>query len=108
MLRFKKLLLSTRDREAVLADNDDLRAELDMYKSVAVPHEVKPRTTITRVTRLGPTTASELDMGSSVSVLRASDGSQGLSTGRSSSGSRLTSVPELPTLGEDMALEEIM
>ncbi|TFK91332.1 hypothetical protein K466DRAFT_660114 [Polyporus arcularius HHB13444] len=104
----QKLLLSTRDREAVLADNDELRAELDMYKSVAVPHEVKPRTTITRVTRLGPTTASELDMGSSVSALRASNGSQGLSTGRSSSGSRLTSVPELPTLGEDMALEEIM
>ncbi|KAI0692009.1 hypothetical protein C8T65DRAFT_670123 [Cerioporus squamosus] len=103
----QKLLLSTRDREAVLADNDDLRAELDMYKSVAVPHDAKPRTTITRVARV-PTTTSDLDMGSSVSALRVSDQTQGLSTMRSTSGSRLTSVPELPSLGDDMTLDEIM
>ena len=49
----QKLLLSTRDRDAAYADNDDLRAELELYKSVAVPQDVKPRTTITRVARPG-------------------------------------------------------
>ena len=91
-----------------MADNDDLRAELDMYKSVAVPHEVKPRTTITRVTRL-PSATSESNMGSSVSALRVSDQTQGSSTMRSASrGSTLMSVPELPSLGDDMTLDEIM
>ncbi|RPD57602.1 hypothetical protein L226DRAFT_481835 [Lentinus tigrinus ALCF2SS1-7] len=104
----QKLLLSTRDREAVMADNDDLRAELDMYKSVAVPHDIKPRTTITRVTRL-PTAPSEPDMGSSVSALRVSDQTQGPYNSRSTTrGSTLTSVPELPAPGDDMTLDEIM
>ncbi|OBZ70612.1 hypothetical protein A0H81_09091 [Grifola frondosa] len=48
----QKLLMSSRDRDAVLADNDDLRHELELYKSVAVPQEIKPRTMITRVTRV--------------------------------------------------------
>lgn len=93
-----------------MADNDDLRAELDMYKSVAVPQDIKPRTTITRVTRPAAAT-SDSDMGSSMSAsaFRGSQQTQGLSTMRSTSrGSTLSSVPELPSLGGDMTLDEIM
>jgi hypothetical protein len=35
----------------VVVNNDDLRQELDMYKSVMVPSENKPRTNITRIAR---------------------------------------------------------
>ncbi|KAI0744174.1 hypothetical protein C8Q80DRAFT_1185421 [Daedaleopsis nitida] len=100
----QKLLLSTRDREAVLADNDELRAELEMYKSVAVPQDAKPRTAIIRITRLGaPTT---LDANYAASASRLPDHTQTLSSLRSMSGSRLTSVPEA-TSG-DMTLDEIV
>ncbi|TBU40087.1 hypothetical protein BD309DRAFT_927826 [Dichomitus squalens] len=102
-----KLLLSTRDRDAAYADNDDLRAELELYKSVAVPQEVKPRTYITRVTR--PVAATlEPDTASSMSTSRGSDQTQRSSATRSStSASRLPSLPELPASG-DMTLDEIM
>jgi hypothetical protein len=41
----------TRDRENVIAENGDLQQELDMYKSVMVPGEHRPRTNITRLAR---------------------------------------------------------
>ena len=115
----QKLLVSTRDRDAVLADNDDLRAELGLYKSVAVPQDVKPRTAITRVARLPAVPAAapcEPDIISDpASCLRAgSQNSRSASSGaRSVSGgsSCLMSVPELPSagdFGEDMTLDEIM
>jgi hypothetical protein len=43
--------MSTREHEVVIGHNDDLRHELDMYKSVVVPIENKPRTNITRIGR---------------------------------------------------------
>ncbi len=43
--------MTTKDKEAVEAENDELRRELELYKSVAVPAEVKPRTFVTRVSR---------------------------------------------------------
>lgn len=117
--------MSTRDRDAVLADNDDLRAELGLYKSVAVPHDAKPRTAITRVARTVPA-ASEQDLlavsaaatpvSTSSSSLRvpgqislSSSSARSVSSGGSAS--RLTSVPELPSVGdfgEDMTLDEIL
>ena len=107
----KKLLVSTRDRDAVLADNDDLRAELGLYKSVAVAQDAKPRTTITRVTRLHDAPApSEPEVpASSSTASRTSQSSSGLRS--VSSGSRLASVPELPSasdFGGDMTLDDIM
>jgi hypothetical protein len=42
----------TRERENVVADNEDLQHELGMYKSVMVPIEHRPRTNITRVARV--------------------------------------------------------
>ena len=102
----QKLLLSTRDRDAAYADNDDLRAELELYKSVAVPQEVKPRTNITRVVR-SVTAALEPDVASTMSTSRGSDQTRSLSAARSSSSaSRLPSLPEFPT-SDDMTLEEI-
>ncbi|KAI1795710.1 hypothetical protein LXA43DRAFT_970577 [Ganoderma leucocontextum] len=101
------LLLSTRDRDAAYADNDDLRAELELYKSVAVPQDVKPRTTITRVARPAVATL-EPDVAESVSASsHSSEQTQRLSAARSSASSRLPSLPELPTDG-DMTLDEIM
>ena len=47
----QKLLLSTRDRDAVATNNEDLQHELAMYKSVMVPSESKPRTNMIRIER---------------------------------------------------------
>lgn len=41
-----------RDRDAAVDVNEDLRHELQLYKSVAVPAGSKPRTHVTRVGRL--------------------------------------------------------
>ncbi|KAI0675174.1 hypothetical protein C8Q78DRAFT_1075491 [Trametes maxima] len=99
----QKLLVSTRDREAVLADNDELRHELALYKSVAVPDGFKPRTNITRVGRI-PAALSESELGAS---LAPDQGGPGLPR----SAARLASVQEM-SLGEtgvdDMTLDEIM
>ncbi|KAL7281761.1 hypothetical protein ACG7TL_005080 [Trametes sanguinea] len=108
----QKLLISTREREAVLADNEDLRHELELYKSVGVPHEIKPRTTITRVGRV-PSISSDSELGASLAP-RASESGPSLPRSTSTSmgpSARLASVPE--TLGGDgladeMTLDEIM
>lgn len=107
LISTQKLLLSTRDRDAAYADSDDLRAELELYKSVAVPQDVKPRTTITRVVR--PVTATlELDAAGSVSTFsQSSEQTQRSSVAHSSASSRLPSLPELLADG-DMTLDEIM
>ncbi|KAH9892473.1 hypothetical protein C8Q73DRAFT_666345 [Cubamyces lactineus] len=101
----QKLLISTRDCEAVIADNEELRHELELYKSVGVPHEIKPRTTITRVGR-GPASLSDSDLRTSLPSGQALPHSAS-----SSAASRLTSVPELPSgscVDGDMTLDEIM
>ena len=51
----------TRDRDGLVNDNDDLRHELDMYTSVAVPLQSKARTTVTRVTRV-PLASQNMNM----------------------------------------------
>ena len=83
----------------MLADNDDLRAELEMYKSVAVHPDVKPRTTITRVARV-PSSLAEPEPGASHTSVQTS-------ALRSVSGSKLASVPETSGVN-DMTLDEIM
>ncbi len=101
----QKLLAATRDRDGALADNDELRHELGLYKSVAVPQDVKPRTTITRVGRV-PSGLSESEPAA-------------LPRSASGAGARLASVPEAcmvagdadeaEAVGEgDMTLDEIM
>ncbi|KAL1939934.1 hypothetical protein VTO73DRAFT_9634 [Trametes versicolor] len=94
----QQLLAAMRERDGALVDNDGLQRELGLYKSVAVPQDVKPRTTITRVGRV-PAGLAESE------------------PRRSASGARLTSVPEVlgapgdadGVVGEgDMTLDEIM
>ncbi|TFY82179.1 hypothetical protein EWM64_g1830 [Hericium alpestre] len=67
------LLSMTRDRDAVLTHSETLQHELDTYKSVSAGAE-KPRTTVTRVTRIplgmqstNVTLAPARSIGSSVS-----------------------------------------
>lgn len=47
----QRLLVATKRKEAVEAGNQELRHELDMYKSVTLPAESKQRVTITRIGR---------------------------------------------------------
>ncbi|KAG5649952.1 hypothetical protein H0H81_001330, partial [Sphagnurus paluster] len=54
-----KLAMLEREQDIAVAANEDLQHELEMYKSVMVPVDQKPRTGITRVARLplfNPTT----------------------------------------------------
>lgn len=48
---FQQIGLLTNEQENIAAQNDALQNELDMYKSVQVPLESKPRTNITRIGR---------------------------------------------------------
>jgi hypothetical protein len=43
--------MSTRDHEAAVADGNNLRHEVAMYKSVTIPVGDKPKTHITRIAR---------------------------------------------------------
>jgi hypothetical protein len=47
----QKLLVVNKEKEAVINENEELQHELEVYKSVGIPAEVKPRTVMTRVTR---------------------------------------------------------
>jgi hypothetical protein len=80
--------MATRDHEAVVVGNEELKQELDMYKSVMVPVENKPRTNITRIGRL-PLADQNVNV------------HPGL--GKSANG-----VVKLDTVLQDMTLEEIM
>jgi hypothetical protein len=50
------------------AANEELRHEIMMYKSIAVPEDSKPRTNLTRVTR-PPLTSQNLNTMSTKSIL---------------------------------------
>ncbi|EKM54596.1 uncharacterized protein PHACADRAFT_210395 [Phanerochaete carnosa HHB-10118-sp] len=83
------LLMMTKDRDAFAAENDDLIRELQLYKSVAVPADFKPRSTLTRVARKPLTT-------------------QSLNARSSGKGSRLEATPEHDYKAGDMTLDEIL
>ncbi|CAL1706550.1 unnamed protein product [Somion occarium] len=89
------LLMTTRDRDAVINENDALRHELFLYKSVAVHPDDKPKTTITRVTRI-PLGMQNMNVKST-------------STSRSASGTgKLASMPEAEYKEGDMTVDEIL
>ena len=94
----------TRDRDATQAHNEDLQHELDLYKSVAVPPELKPRTTVTRVERLQVPSASTALGGSQSQSQRSS----GESVVKSTS-TRLEPMPEVEYDAQgEMTLDEIL
>ena len=89
--------MTNRDKEAVIDENEGLRQELAMYKSVAVPTESKPRTFVTRITR-APLTNQSLNVGSATEAkpsLKKSDGAE------------RPLVPSVEYGGGDMTLDEI-
>lgn len=93
------LLLTTRDKETVISENDELRHELELYKSVGVPVDFKPRTTVTRVTR-APLVSQNLN---------ALPASRARSNSRAASGcgKRIDVVPELEYKEGDMTVDEL-
>ncbi|KAH9942451.1 uncharacterized protein BXZ73DRAFT_74707 [Epithele typhae] len=102
----QKLLTSTRDRDLALVDNDGLRAELGLYKSVAVPQDAKPRTTITR--SLGSPFLAIDELVATATLVWWSEGELGSAGSSVSRGAGLTSVPEMDGyLPEDMTLDEL-
>ncbi|EPT04511.1 hypothetical protein FOMPIDRAFT_1027782 [Fomitopsis schrenkii] len=98
----QQLLMLTRDRDATQVQNEDLQHELDLYKSVVVPPELKPRTTVTRVERL-QVPSSSVGLGGPHSQRSSSE-----SVARSAP-TRLEPMPEVEcnTQGE-MTLDEIL
>ncbi|KAI0071475.1 hypothetical protein K474DRAFT_1693455 [Panus rudis PR-1116 ss-1] len=92
----QQLLLCTRDRDAVLDENSQLRYELDMYKAVTVPLDAKPKTSITRVPRVPLGTQNTNVNGKSTNVAA------------SVSAKRLESTPEVDCKEGDMTVDEIM
>lgn len=86
-----------RDRDAVAVNNEDLRHELDMYKSVMVPSENKPRTNITRIGR-SALASQNLNVDATVKFTMSFN----------DSGERKAQTEILSYIPGDMTLDEIM
>lgn len=89
--------MTNKDKEAVIDENEGLRQELAMYKSVGVPADSKPRTFVTRITR-APLTNHSLNVGS------VTEAKPGL---KKSDGAERPVVPSTEYRGGDMTLDEI-
>lgn len=97
------LLTVTQERDNALAQSQTLRHELDMYTSVNVAHDAKPRTTMTRVTRV-PLSQSTNTRSMASSMHRSSGQSSG---GDGTTKSRST-FPMVSENGEgEMTLDEL-
>lgn len=95
----------TRDRDATEAQNEDLQHELNLYKSVAVPPELKARTTVTRVERLQVPSAS-IGLGGSQ---KGSNELNSRSASSMASNRKLEPMPEVDYhLQGEMTVDEIM
>lgn len=77
----------TREYETVVGQNDDLRHELDMYKSVMVPVAHKSRTNITHIARLPL---------------------KNLTPSTNTADVKPQQPPVLETVSEDMTLDEVL
>lgn len=97
----QQLLVSTRDQDAVIAENEELRHELGMYKSVMVPPDNKPRTNITRIGR--PVLAS---LNQSLNV--SSSAGKSSDNGGSGEKTKAQRVHILEAIPGDMTLDEII
>jgi hypothetical protein len=77
----------------------ELRNELDMYKSVMVPGENKPRTNITRIER--PPLANQ-----NLNVIQTAGPNPTKSV--KGSGEKIAQIPTLAPIPGDMTLDEIL
>lgn len=89
--------MTNRDRDAVISENEALLHELTMYKSVTVHPDDKPRTTITRVTRI--------PLGTHNTNVNAKSISSSKSTGLDDQ--YLPSLPEMDYSEGDMTIDEL-
>ncbi|GLB37127.1 hypothetical protein LshimejAT787_0401780 [Lyophyllum shimeji] len=97
-----KLVMLTREQENALAVNGDLQNELEMYKSVMVPADQKPRTTITRVARpplVNLTRSLNTNAVPTISITKSDGSSEKVTTQR---------IHALEPIQGDMTIEEIM
>lgn len=98
-LESQKIAMLSREQENVVAQNDDLQNELDMYKSIQVPLEKKTRTNITRVGR-PPLVNLGNSLNSSLPVTHVSNASKNLSVSKE---------PLLEVINDgDMTTDELM
>lgn len=101
-----------RDKDVVVADNDELRNELALYTSVAITQEAKPRTTVTRVGRvpLAPqnTNVDENLLQSKIGKNSNSSSNMKTSTRGGLAPEYLPSLPEWQDMQDEMTLDEIM
>lgn len=93
-----------REQENIVAVNEDLQHELDMYKSVMVPADQKPRTNLTRV---GRPPLVNLNRSLSTSALGTSAAIGGKMDGSVEKASAQR-VHVLETIPGDMTLDEII
>ena len=89
----------TREQENVVAENGDLQQELEMYKSVMVPVEHRPRTNITRVTR-----APFVNLTQSLNTGNIS----GVQSQKGNVNGKVDNTFRVETVIGDMTLEEIL
>lgn len=100
-----------RERDAALNEVDDLRYELQLYTSVAVPLQNKPRTAVTRVART-PLASQNLNtsINADVNGRSASVNKKSASSRIGLAAKRLEPTPEdeWEYKEGDMTIEEIM
>ena len=87
-----------RERDNVIIENEEVRHELNLYTSIAVPQQSKPRTTVTRVTRV-PLASQSLN-GQSLFQPKSTSSIR-------KDGQRLESPTEVSYKEGDMTLDEI-
>lgn len=85
------------------ANNEDLQHELALYKSVAVPPELKPRTMVTRVDR-APLSTQSINGNASSKAMELVQGASVTHTAPK----KLDPLPEIEYDQEEMTLDEIM
>ncbi|KZT10728.1 uncharacterized protein LAESUDRAFT_693038 [Laetiporus sulphureus 93-53] len=99
----QELLMCTRERDSIQMQNEDLQHELLMYKSVAVPTEMKPRTMVTRIARTTMPIRND-----SLNCRATAEGPVRDGQVHTSGMRKFETAPEVEDRPGDMTLEEIM
>ena len=92
----------TRDRDILVTNTEGLQQELNLYKSVMVPNENKPRTNITRVAR---SALANRNLNVSAAVNTSVAKVISTSTGMAKNTQRTSPLDAIPG---DMTLDELM
>ena len=104
----------TRDKDVALANIEGLRKELALYTSVAVPQDLKHRTTVTRVGRM-PSATHTANVDEGLFGSKTGSASNGGSTSTKSSARQgglgaeyLPSLHEWQYSQDEMTLDEMI